>query len=271
VSDVIGQVKERHKVLWGLGNYPEVAKVLSPAAVHVVEECSVGKGTRLLDVGAGTGNVALEAARRGADVVATDLTPALLEVGKERTRSEGLTVKWQQADAEDLPFEDASFDVVTSTFGAMFAPRASVAAGEMLRVARPGGIVGFTCWESEGYSAYTLRLLKKYLPPPPEGVDGPDSWGEEAVARERFEMHGAQVQIRKGHVHWEFDSPESARRFAEENIPPMVAAKNMLPAERFEELMGEYREAQARFNQATDGRVVYDTPYLLVLARKKEG
>jgi SAM-dependent methyltransferase len=269
VSDVIEQVKERHKVLWGLGNYPEVAKILQPAAVHVVEECAVGPGTRLLDVGAGTGNLALEAARRGAEVVATDLTPALLEIGKERTRSEGLPVEWQQADAEDLPFDDASFHVVTSTFGAMFAPRASVAAGEMLRVARPGGVVGFTCWDSQGYTGYTLQLLKKYLPPSPQGVDGPDSWGDEAIARERFEMHGADVQIRRGEVHWEFDSPQSARRFSEENIPPVVAAKNVLPAERFEELMNEYREAQARFNQATDGRVVYDTPYLLILARKK--
>lgn len=265
------EVKDRQRMIWGLGNYPEVAKILEPASEAVAEACGIGPGTRVLDVGAGTGNASMAAARRGAQVIATDLSPHLLEIGKRRSADEGLSIDWQLADAEELPFEDNSFDVVTSVFGAMFAPRASHTAGELLRVTKPGGMVGFTAWASDSYTGATLNLATKFAPPLPPGVDTAGEWGDEGVARERFESHGADVDVRSGEVVWDFESPEASRAFMEENTPPCVAAKMFLPPERFEEMMAAFGEVQAKFNRGNDGRVTIDARYLLVLARKPLG
>lgn len=267
MSDV-SEVKERMKFVWAQGNYPEVAKMLTPAAEALVEACGVGPGMRVLDVAAGNGNVAIAAARRGASVVASDLTPELVEKGRARSEAEGLSIEWREADAEDLPFGDDEFDVVTSAFGAMFAPRAAHTAGELLRVTKPGGKVGFTSWSKDGHTGQTLAIASKYMPPPPEGVDGPLSWGDEDTARARFEPRASAVEVTRGVVPWRYDSIDEWEEWGETNVPPIVVAKQLLPPETFAELRAENKAVSERSNMATDGTVAVDSEYLLVVATK---
>ena len=268
MSDFVSEIKDRMRFVWAQGDYPEVAKVLRPAAEAIVEACAVGPGMKVLDVAAGDGNVAVAAAQRGATVVATDLTPDLVEKGKARSAAEGLQIEWREADAEDLPFDEGEFDVVTSAFGAMFAPRALHTAGELLRVVKPGGKVGFTAWSQEGHIGKSFKLSAKYQPPPPEGADSPLSWGDEATARGRFETHGATVEITRGVVPWRFASIDEWHGWSETNIPPVAVAKMLLTPELYEEFSRESRALTEEDNKATDGSIDYDGEYLLVVATK---
>ena len=262
------EVKERMKFVWAQGHYAEVAKILWPAAEAIVEASGVGSGMRVLDVAAGNGNVAVAAARKGASVVASDITPELVVQGRERTEAEGLDVEWREADAEALPFEDESFDVVTSAFGAMFAPRAQHTAGELIRVTKSGGKVALTAWTPDGAVGKTLEISAKYMPPPPEGVDSPLSWGDEQTARARFESLASGVECVEKAVPWRFASLEEEREWAETNIPPIVVAKQLLPPEVFEKFAAENEARVQELNKATDGSVAYDSEYLLTVATK---
>ena len=262
------EVKDRMKYVFAQGNYPEVAKVLAPAAEAIVEACGVGPGMRVLDVAAGDGNVAIAAAKRGATVIASDLTPELVEKGRARSQAEGLDIEWREADAEDLPFGDGEFDVVTSAFGAMFAPRAAHTAGELLRVVKPGGKVGFTSWSRNGHTGKTFEISAKYMPPPPDGADTAVSWGDEDTVRARFEPHASNVEITTGTVPWRFDSVEEWEDWAETNVPPIVVAKQALPPETFARFREEQKALSEESNIATDGTVAVDSEYLLVVATK---
>lgn len=262
------QIKDNHRKMWALGDYSQVAGFLQPASDALADACGIGAETTVLDVGSGTGNLALTAARRGATVVATDLTPQLLELAKGRSTEESLELEWHEADAENLPFEDGRFDVVTSVFGAMFAPHASKVAEEMLRVTKPGGVVGFTAWANDGYTGKNLELTSSYGPPAPPGIDTVGSWGDESVARKRFEDAGAEVDVTYGNVVWDFDSLPAAREFNETNVPPMVAAKMRMDPEKYEEMVAKQRELQETFNRGENGRVTIDAKFLVIVARK---
>lgn len=262
------QIKDNHRKMWALGDYSQVAGFLQPASDALADACGIDLETTVLDVGCGTGNLALTAARRGAQVVATDLTPELLEIAKQRAASEGLELEWQIADAEELPFERDRFDVVTSVFGAMFAPHAAKVAEEMLRVTKPGGVVGFTSWANDGYTGRNLELTSSYGPPTPPGIDSVGSWGDESVARKRFEDAGATVEVTYGNVVWDFESLEAAREFNETNVPPMVAAKMRMDPEKYEEMVAKQRELQQEFNRGENGRVTIDAKFLVIVARK---
>jgi SAM-dependent methyltransferase len=169
-------VKDIQKRMWSLGDYRELARQFEPTAAALVEACGVGPGMEVLDVAAGTGNLAVAAARRGARVVASDLTPRMVELGQQRSAAEGLDIEWREADAEDLPFEDGRFDVAASTFGAMFAPRPQVAATELFRVVRSGGTVGMANWTPQGYLGRQIDLASGYAPPPPGEISSPLAW-----------------------------------------------------------------------------------------------
>lgn len=264
----VNELKDRARFVWAQGDYPEVATYLVPAAEAIVEACGVGPDTTMLDVGAGTGNVAIAAARRGARVVASDLTPELIAAGKERTAREGLDIEWHEADAEELPFEDDGFDVVTSAFGAMFAPRADRTASEMVRVAKPGGKIGFAAWSLDGFQGQVLKVTASYMPPQPEGVDSPLSWGDEPTARERFEKYASAVEVKRGTVPWLFDSIEAWEQWGETKVPPIVVAKQLLPEDAFTKMRQESVAVAERFNKADDGAMNIDSEYLLVVATK---
>ncbi|MEV7726214.1 class I SAM-dependent methyltransferase [Streptomyces sp. NPDC087917] len=173
-------LKDRHRAMWALGDYPSVADHVIPrAGAELVGECGVRKGDRVLDVAAGAGNAAIPAALAGAHVVASDLTPELLEVGRALAGALGVELEWREADAEHLPFADGEFDVVMSSFGVMFAPHHQSAADELVRVCRSGGTVGLSNWTPRGFVGRMFATMKPYAPPPPPGSAPPPLWGEE--------------------------------------------------------------------------------------------
>jgi SAM-dependent methyltransferase len=181
------ELKTRHRAMWASGDYPSMVETfLLPLGPRLVEACGIGAGMRVLDVAAGTGNASIPAAERGAQVTASDLTPELLEAGRLRAESSGLQLDWVTADAEHLPFEDGSFDVVMSSIGAMFAPHHQDVADELARVCRPGGTIGMLNWTPEGMIGALFRTMGPFAPPPPPGAQPAPLWGGEDHVRELF-------------------------------------------------------------------------------------
>lgn len=177
-------LKQKHRALWALGDYPTVAEQVIPdLGAVVVDAVAPRPGERVLDVAAGSGNAALPAARTGATVVASDLTPELFDAGRSAAAAAGLDVEWQEGDAEALPFEDQSFDVVVSCVGVMFAPHHERSAAEMLRVCRAGGRLGLLSWTPSGFIGRMFAAMKPYAPPPPPGAQPPPLWGDEEHVR----------------------------------------------------------------------------------------
>jgi ubiquinone/menaquinone biosynthesis C-methylase UbiE len=177
-------LKAKHRAMWALGDYPAVATDLVASLGPVlVGACEIRPGDRVLDVAAGTGNAAIPAARAGASVVASDLTPELLEAGRRHAEQQGIPLEWRQADAEDLPFADGEFDTVMSCLGVMFAPYHQASADELVRVCRPGGTIGLLNWTPEGFIGQLFATMKPYAPPPPAGAQPPPLWGREDHVR----------------------------------------------------------------------------------------
>ena len=191
-------LKARHRSMWAMGNYNAVATEVIPALGPVlVEAAGVKAGDRVLDIAAGSGNASLPAARAGAKVVASDLTPELLELGRQQAEAAGLEIDWQEADAEALPYADGEFDVVLSLVGIMFAPHHQQSADELARVTRGGGRIGLISWTPEGFIGQMFATMKPYAPPPPPGASPPPLWGREEHVRE---LLGDRVSDVKGTV-----------------------------------------------------------------------
>jgi SAM-dependent methyltransferase len=181
------ELKARHRAMWATGNYPTMVETfLTPLGPRLVEACRIGTGVTVLDVGSGTGNAARPAAAKGAHVTASDLTPELLQAGAQRAQADGLELEWITADAEQLPFDDESFDIVMSSIGVMFAPHHQAAADQLARVCRPGGTIGLLSWTPEGMLGALFRTMGPFAPPPPPGASPAPLWGSEAHLRELF-------------------------------------------------------------------------------------
>jgi len=188
-EDPIAQFKENQRQGWK--HFIPLEAMTTPAAARLVKHANVRAGQEVLDVACGTGVVAITASRLGARVRGLDLTPELLERARENARIAGAEIAFAEGDVEAMPFPDATFDVVLSQFGHMFAPRPDVALGEMLRVLKPGGTIAFSTWPPELLIGSSFRLVGSYMPPPPPGVSPPPQWGDVAVVRERL---GAAVK-----------------------------------------------------------------------------
>jgi SAM-dependent methyltransferase len=181
--------------MWASGDYPGMVETfLLPLGPRLVEACGIGPGMKVLDVAAGTGNASIPAAVAGADVTASDLTPELFDAGRARAQTEGVELEWVEADAENLPFDDESFDVVMSSIGAMFAPHHQEVADELVRVCKPGGTIGMLNWTPEGMIGHLFKTMGPFAPPPPPGASPPPLWGSEDHVKELF---GDRVELRR--------------------------------------------------------------------------
>src|SRR5512132_2882478 len=194
----LATVKSRQKAAWSSGDYAVVGATLQIVGETLCEALDLRAGQKVLDVAAGNGNVTLAAARRWCEVVSTDYVPALLERGRERAAAERLAIEFREADAEALPFPDASFDAVVSTFGVMFTADQDKAAAELLRVCKPGGKIGLANWTPDGFIGQLFKTLGKHLPPP-AGAKSPAMWGTQARITEMFGTSAASIKAEKRH------------------------------------------------------------------------
>jgi ubiquinone/menaquinone biosynthesis C-methylase UbiE len=264
------QLKQRHRTLWALGDYPRVADEIVPSLGPILaESCGITAGQRVLDVAAGSGNLANAAARRGADVVAADITAELLSAGREHAEAEGVAIAWEEADAERLPYPDGSFDVVASCIGVMFAPHHQAAADELLRVCRPGGTIGILSWTPTGFVGRMLTAMKPAMPPPPPGAEPAPLWGTVDHVRELFgeRVRELTAQARMLTVS-AFAAPAEFRRYFATHYGPTVAAYRTVADDpcRTAEL-DQRLDAVADDAMAADGTMEWE--YLIVTARRR--
>jgi SAM-dependent methyltransferase len=238
--------------VWSAGDWPSLSKLIVAAGEATAAAASAGPGDKALDVGAGDGNVAIPLAKAGAEVVALDPTPELFESGRARAAEAGVEIEWVEGDAMDLPYEDGSFDVVTSNFGAMFAPDHKRAAAEMCRV---GGRVVMTSWDFEGMNGQMFVALAPFMPPPPEGAQPPPLWGVEEHVRDCFAPTGREVKIERDTVPTPtFESLDAYTDWFVRVLGPLDLARPALEADgRWDDARAAIRGNFERFNQATDG------------------
>ena len=189
-------IKAKQKVTWNAGNYGVVAKTLEASALEFLARVPIEPGVRVLDVACGTGQLAFPAAAAGARVTGIDIAASLIEQARARADAEGVDIQFDEGDAEALPYEDESFDLVISLIGAMFAPRPELVASELMRVCRPGGRIVMGNWTPEGFIGSFFRTVGKHLPPP-SGIPSPLAWGSEEIVRERLKGGVSDLQLTK--------------------------------------------------------------------------
>jgi SAM-dependent methyltransferase len=267
----VTELKRTHRVTWAAGNYAAVAEMIDEVPPRdLLERIGVAPGEDVLDVATGTGNLALKAAAAGAQVVGVDLTPELFETARRRAAEHAVAVEWVEGDAERLPFEDESFDVVLSAFGVQFAPRHEIVAQELARVCRPGGRIGLVSWTPEGQIGELFKILGAYMPAPPDYASPPPRWGSEEHVSGLFAGTGVEFEFARGHNPWRFDSAEHYAVFFESNYGPTLKARERLSAEgRWRECREEIHAMAERRNEATDGSLLMQAEYLVAVGSKR--
>jgi len=268
-TDADRVLKDRQRAMWVLGDYPSVAtEVIPRLGATLVDACRTGPGQRVLDVAAGSGNAAIPAALTGAEVVACDLTPPLLEAGRALAAARGAVLDWREGDAEALPFADGSFDVVLSCVGVMFAPHHQAAADELVRVCRPGGSIGMINWTPQGFIGQLFGIMKPYTPPPPAGAQPPPLWGRAEHVRDLFGDRVTEVtaQVDTALID-RFADGAQFRDFFKTHYGPTVAAYRNLAAEpeRVAALDRDLADLASRHDQ---GSGVMHWEYLLWTGRR---
>jgi len=266
VQPDLAAVKTRQQGAWSSGDYAIVGTTLQIVGEELCEALDLRPGSKVLDVAAGNGNVTLAAARRWCDVTSTDYVPSLLERGRERADAERLKVAFREADAEALPFEDRSFDVVVSTFGVMFTPDQDRAASELLRVCKSGGKIGLANWTPEGFIGQLFKTLGKHLPPP-AGVKSPAQWGTRARLDEMFGKAG-NIDAQPRMFVFRYRSPEHWLDVFKTYYGPMFKAFSALDGEKQKALAADLIALAAEFNRATDGTMAVRSEYLEVVITK---
>jgi SAM-dependent methyltransferase len=260
------ELKARQSVMWGNGPYERITNTLRDIHAVVLERLDPQPGEKVLDSATGTGAVAILAAERGADVVGMDLAPVLIDTAREIAAERGVSVDFEVGDAEDMKYADASFDVVASTCGVMFAPDHEAVASELARVTRPSGRIGLACWTPEGGLGQMFRMMGPFLPPPAPGVGSPFDWGREEHVRELlgdafeldFEEHVSTLAVESGEAYWELFSS---------SYGPTKTAAEALDAER----RAEFHQTWIDFFEALreGDEVVHHREYLLTLGKRR--
>jgi SAM-dependent methyltransferase len=262
----LAAVKSRQQAAWGSGDYAVIGTTLQIVGETLCEAVDLRSGQRVLDVAAGNGNATLAAARRFADVVSTDYVGSLLDRARERVEAERMAVMFQEADAENLPFPDASFDVVLSTFGVMFTPDQERAAAELMRVCRPGGKIGMANWTPEGFIGRLFKIIGRYVPPAP-GMKGPALWGKKAHLDALFP--GAVIVAEKKHFVFRYKSPAHWIEIFRTYYGPVLKTFAAIAPDARAALEADLYALLDELNIAKDGTLVVPSEYLEVVISKK--
>jgi ubiquinone/menaquinone biosynthesis C-methylase UbiE len=262
-------IKTRQKAAWASGDYAVIGTTLQIVGETLCEAADLRAGERVLDVAAGNGNATLAAARRWCEVTSTDYVPALLERARERAAAERLHgIDFREADAEALPFDDGSFDVVLSTFGCMFAPNAPRVASELLRVCRPGGRIAMANWTPESFIGQVFKLIGRYIPPP-AGATPPAQWGTRALLSELFELGSSRIATERRHFMFRYRSPEHMLEIFRGYYGPVLKAFAALDEQKQHALAGEFVALMEQFNAARDGGLVIPSEYLEIVITRR--
>ncbi len=268
-SPDLAAIKARQQTTWSSGDYAVVGTTIQIVGESLCEALDLRSGASVLDVAAGNGNATLAAARRWCDVTSTDYVPSLLEHGRKRAEAEGhSSIHFQQADAEILPFDDARFDAVLSTFGVMFTPDQDKAASEMLRVCKPGGRIGLANWTPEGFVGQIFKTIGKYIPPP-AGIKPPSLWGTKARLDELF-AGSATIHAASKHFVFRYRSPEHWLEIFRAYYGPILKAFAALDATKQSALQEDLIALMNRLNRSGDSTLVLPSEYLEVVIIKRE-
>jgi ubiquinone/menaquinone biosynthesis C-methylase UbiE len=264
----LAAVKSRQQVAWSTGNYAVVGTTLQIVGENLCEALDLRSGSSVLDVAAGNGNATLAAARRWCDVTSTDYVSSLLESGRARALAEGHTIRFQEADAENLPFPDASFDAVMSTFGVMFTPDQDKAAAELARVCKPGGRIGLTNWTPESFIGQLFKMIGKYIPPAP-GVKSPALWGTKARLEELFGETAQEIRATSREFVFRYRSPAHWIEVFRTYYGPLNKTFNALDAGKQAAFHQDLLALIEGRNRSGDGTLVLPSEYLEVVIERK--
>ena len=264
----LGALKTRQRAAWSSGNYAIVGSTLQIVGEQLCEALDLKSGSKVLDVAAGNGMASLAAARRWCEVISTDYVPDLLERGKARAAAEGWSIKFMEADAEDLPFQDDQFDVVLSTFGVMFTPNQDQAAAQLLRVCRPKGKIGLANWTPDGFIGQVFKTLGKYLPPP-AGTRSPAMWGTRTRLSEMFEAGASSVKAESRIFNFRYRSADHFLDVFRTYYGPVLKAFAALEPAKQEELQDDVHALIVRMNRSGDRTMVVPSEYLEVVITKR--
>ncbi|MBX2867355.1 MAG: class I SAM-dependent methyltransferase [Acidiferrobacterales bacterium] len=260
-------IKQKQQAAWGSGDYGKVGVTLQITGEQLCESMDLRAGMSVLDVAAGNGNVTLAAARRFCDVLSTDYVQSLLEQGRVRADAEGLDVRFEAADAENLPYEDNRFDNVVSTFGVMFAPDQITCARELMRVCKPGGKIGMANWTPAGFIGQLFKIIGQYVPPP-AGVSSPALWGTEEFLHNNFGQHAENIEIRSKMFNFRYASPQHWVDVFRTYYGPFHKAILALDEEQGNQLQQDAINLIGKLNVAKDGTMVLPSEYLEIVITK---
>ena len=264
----IEPLKAKLKATWMAGDFGQVAKILERCAEKFIDRLQLSPGNRVLDVACGNGNLAVPAARKGAEVVGVDIATNLVEQARQRAEAEGLFIQFDEGDAEQLPYGDASFDSVVTMFGAMFAPRPELVAAELVRVCKPGGTIAMANWTPGGFVGQMFKTNAKHVPPPPN-MPSPVKWGEEETVKERLRDGITDLQMTRRMCVFSFPySPTEVVEFFRTYFGPTKNSFAALDETGQAALRGDLEQLWSQHNQATDGTTLVEGEYLQVVATR---
>jgi len=267
-SSEMDALKTKLRATWIAGDFGQIARYYTRDAEDFINRLNLKPGMKVLDVACGTGNLALPAARTGAEVTGVDIAPNSIEQARENAKREGLNAKFDEGDAEALPYADASFDAVVTMFGAMFAPRPELVAAELKRVCRPGGFIAMAKWTPSGFIGKMFKTNAAYLPLPP-GMASPVLWGVEETVRERFREGISKLETKLQNVKWVFPfSPAEVVEHFRLYYGPTQKAFGALDESKQAALRKDLDELWEKHNRATDGSTDVDAEYLEVIATR---
>ena len=266
----VAELKLVHRATWAAGDYAAVARHIDDVPPRdLLARMDIHPGHEVLDVATGTGNLALRAAAAGAQVIGLDLTPELFDTARTRAAAHDVVVDWVEGDAEELPYEDGSFDRVLSAFGVQFAPRHEIVAHELAGVTAAGGRIGLINWTPDGVIGELFKIMGSYLPAAPAFASPPPLWGSRSHVSRLFEGTGVVLDFARGTNPWIFESPEAWVSFMETAYGPTVKARQRLTGEgRWQECRAEMLALAQRRNQATDGSLHMEAEYLITIGHK---